>query len=331
MSNDLIIQDFNNVENFDKYENNIEYPVLRKFNVLEDFDMMVEEYLNWKILSGGAKSTQKSYKSVLNKLRRHLIQDNDFITAYNHLQSENMRKNLTPNYCGLCSIIIRDFSKHFKLHYEDYIPKFKKQKKERVTVTPKEFELIMDNTHKNIYKIMWITIYFSGLRISELLDLKVKDIDFNGNNIFVEHGKGDKQRIIIVSEKLINILKEYIVETEDIRENLVEDENYLFLHMWRNNPHKYESRQVNRVIVRAVNNAGIKKHITPHSLRHGYATNLLNDGVNIRVIQEQLGHENLATTQVYLNISKNNVKKELKKAESTFNNINYEYNEYEEY
>ena len=137
-------------------------------------------------------------------------------------------------------------------------------------------------------------MYSSGLRVSELVELKLKDIDLD-NGYVKCFGKGSKERIVPVGELAIDYLKKYIYEYRDSMKKGYYTEN-IFL----NNHGKKISRQGFFLIIKEIaDQKNINKNITPHMLRHSFATHLLNNGADLRTIQEMLGHSSITTTQIY--------------------------------
>jgi len=137
-------------------------------------------------------------------------------------------------------------------------------------------------------------LYASGLRVSELVSLKIEDLELNENHGWVRGGKGGKDRLFIISEQLSRDLERFIVKRKL-------DSGYLFR---GRNKSMMSTRNVQKIIKEAAARAGINKRITPHKLRHSFATHLLEAGNDIRVIQELLGHSNLQTTQIYTHVTK---------------------------
>jgi len=137
-------------------------------------------------------------------------------------------------------------------------------------------------------------LYDTGLRISELLSLKVKDIDFKNRIVFVK-GKREKERVVPVGEKGIKAVEEYLKERTELNEN-----SPLFCGK-KGKP--LSERTVRRIVKKYSLLCGIPKRVTPHTLRHSYATHLLESGADIRAIQELLGHSTIASTQQYLHSS----------------------------
>lgn len=152
-------------------------------------------------------------------------------------------------------------------------------------------------------KAMLELMYSSGLRVSELVDLKLNNIDLDNGYVRCL-GKGKKERIIPIGEIAIEYLKKYINEYRNTMKKGYYTEN-VFL----NNHGKNITRQGFFLIIKNIaKEKNINKNITPHMLRHSFATHLLNNGANLRTIQEMLGHSSITTTQIYTNVSNDIIK-----------------------
>lgn len=150
------------------------------------------------------------------------------------------------------------------------------------------------------------TLYGCGLRVSELCDLRIDNINFEDGMLIVI-GKGDKQRIVPMSPTSVEEIRKWLVQRSDIMVKRGE-EGILFL--------SRRGRRLTRVmvfyIVRALAEAaGVRKSISPHTLRHSFATHLLEGGANLRAIQQMLGHESIATTELYLHLDKTHLREEI--------------------
>lgn len=158
---------------------------------------------------------------------------------------------------------------------------------------------MIDATDNLKHKVMIQILFGSGLRVSELSDLKINDIDFYRQIINVRQGKGSKDRVAIVSSQTLSGIEKYLKEYKPLV--------YLF--------EGYEAgshlsvRSIQKVVEIAVEKAGIKKNVSAHSLRHSFATHLLENGTDIRYIQELLGHARLETTQIYTKVTSPGLKK----------------------
>ena len=142
------------------------------------------------------------------------------------------------------------------------------------------------------HKALIMTIYSGGLRISELINLKVKDIDSDRMQIRISQSKGKKDRYTLLSKKTLITLRQYFKEYKP-KEWLFEGES----------GGQYSTTSVEKILKRALIATGIKKRITVHSLRHSFATHLLESGTDLRYIQNLLGHSSSKTTEIYTHIT----------------------------
>jgi site-specific recombinase XerD len=150
-------------------------------------------------------------------------------------------------------------------------------------------------------KLIIKMLYYTGMRVSELVNVKQADILLDKQEVVVR-GKGKKERKIILPEELVNELRDWIAQHKGI---------YLF-----GDEKPLTARNIQKILKNAAKAAGINKKVTPHKLRHSFATHLLESGLDIRIIQMLLGHENLATTQIYTHITDELYKKAREKIQS---------------
>ena len=163
------------------------------------------------------------------------------------------------------------------------------------------FKLLTNYDYRD--KCILEMLYSTGLRISELVSLKLENISLDDSLVKVM-GKGSKERIVPFNETTRVNLNKYIKE---IRPSMLKktQNDYLFLNNHGNN---LTRQAIFKMIKKRALNAGIKKEISPHTLRHSFATHLLAGGADIRFIQELLGHENISTTEIYTHIAQENLK-----------------------
>tara|TARA_Y100000310_G_scaffold334097_1_gene413034 strand:+ start:10222 stop:11076 length:855 start_codon:yes stop_codon:yes gene_type:complete len=183
----------------------------------------------------------------------------------------------------------------------------RKAKKLPVILTRKEVKELIIAAKPKRNRLIVQFLYSSGARVSECVKLKVVDLNLKERVASIRGGKGNKDRTIIISRRWVKYLKKYL-ERKKIKSEFV---------FSKKNGNNLSSDTVQRIIREAAKKAGIQKKVTPHTLRHSYATHLLEGGENIRKIQELLGHSNLNTTQIYTHVSL----QELKKVESPLDNL----------
>jgi integrase/recombinase XerD len=183
----------------------------------------------------------------------------------------------------------------------------KKEKKLPIVLTKNEIRTLIEIIDNKKSKLIVTLIYATGLRVSEITNLKVGDIFFEENVGYARQGKGKKDRMFNIPISLQKDLMKQVSKQKEI------NEDYLFSGM----NGKLSERNIQKIISNAARKARIRKQVSPHILRHSFATHLLENSVDIRKIQELLGHADLSTTQIYTHISN----EELKKIKSPLDNL----------
>lgn len=159
-------------------------------------------------------------------------------------------------------------------------------------LSKEEVEKILKATNNLKHRAILMTVYSAGLRIGEAINLKIKDIDSNRMQIRVEQGKGKKDRYTLLGIKTLEVLRKYFIEYKP--------QIWLF----EGSPgKKYSAKSIQMILKKAVETTGIKKRTTVHTLRHSFATHLLEDGTDLRYIQSLLGHSSSKTTEIYTHIT----------------------------
>ena len=178
-------------------------------------------------------------------------------------------------------------------------------------LTEDEIDKLLDITYKDSYdyrnKAMLELLYATGVRITELINLELKDIDLQNDQIKVM-GKGSKERIIPINDIAKSALLEYI---NIHRKNILKTYESQTLFVSRNKT-KITRQAFFKIMKKLCLEKGINKNISPHTIRHSFATHLLNNGADLRVIQELLGHENITTTEIYTHLSQQKIKEDYK-------------------
>lgn len=153
------------------------------------------------------------------------------------------------------------------------------------------------------------TLYGCGLRVSELVDLKISDLFFNEGYIKVT-GKGNKQRFVPISEITQQYIEEYISNSREKVPVQKKSSDILFLNRRGN---KLTRAMIFTIIKELAKTVGLKKSVSPHTFRHSFATHLLENGANLRAIQQMLGHESITTTEIYMHVDKSHLRKVIEK------------------
>ncbi|MBS3117507.1 tyrosine-type recombinase/integrase [Candidatus Woesearchaeota archaeon] len=251
-------------------------------------------------LRGFSKETVKTYlyhnevflKSVKKKPKE--INEKDIKAYLVHLLAD---KNAHPRTISLKKSALKFFydgllKKNIVLIKTPKLPKNVPE-----TLSKDEIRTLIGSAPSTKAMLIIKFLYATGLRVSELTHLRVKDLNLKDKSGWVRQGKGAKDRFFPISDSMLICFEHYI---KDMPQG-----NYLF--SGKNGP--LTTRAVQKVIQTTAKRAGITKKVTPHKLRHSFATHLLNEGTDIRLIQELLGHAQLSTTQIYTHVSKEQLRK----------------------
>lgn len=258
-----------------------------------------------------SQNTIDSYTNDLNKFSSYINKDiknikkEDIINVLKKLQKENLSNSSINHFVTT----LRSFYKFLiinnlvKENIMDFISTPKREKHLPKVLSESDIDKLLNIPLNDAFsyrnKAILELMYASGLRVSELINLKVNDIDLN-MALLKTLGKGSKERIIPIGDYALNYLRIYIKEYRDllIKKNV---NDYLFLN---NHGNKLTRQGLFKILNKLAREQGIKNELSPHTLRHSFATHLLNGGADLRSIQELLGHSDISTTQIYTHISK---------------------------
>lgn len=270
----------------------------RGFKTIENYDRYLSAFLEFSKISKPDEITEdllRSYRLWLN--RKPSRKDPKG-------QPETLKKN-TQNYY---LIALRAFLKYMmrrdiKVLSPDRIDLAKVPERSLDLISPEELRRLLsapegDGLMSKRDRALMETLFSTGLRVSELCSLS-REVSIDAGEISVK-GKGGKVRVVFVSEKAGKALKEYLNARKDIDDSL-------FVQLSRNSKDgegkRLTSRSVERIIQKYAKKAGITKKVTPHVIRHGFATDLLRNGADLRSVQALLGHAHIGTTQIYTHVT----------------------------
>jgi integrase/recombinase XerD len=282
---------------------------------MNEFNDKIEDFLTYLLMD-------KKYSSnTIDSYKRDLFKYRDFVCKELKKNINELKKEDLKNYLSYLNkdklnsktisrniSSIRSFYKFLLI--ENYVisnpielielPKLKKTLP--TVLSEDEINQLLDINLTDDYsfrnKAMLELMYATGLRVSELINLKIHDIDLD-NALLRTLGKGSKERIIPIGDFAIKYIREYL---NNHRNNLIKFKNndYIFL----NNHGKQLTRQgFFKILKKIAKEKNIKTPFSPHTLRHSFATHLLNNGADLRSIQELLGHSDISTTQIYTHIN----------------------------
>lgn len=224
----------------------------------------------------------------------------------NKLDKENIKDFLLNCEKKQISAQTRNIFLHaIKFYYknvENYNSKIdihlaKKPSKLPVVLNRNEIDIILESPQNIKHKLLLSLAYGSGLRVSETVSLKVQDLDFQELIIYIKQAKGRKDRISVIPDKIVNKLKDWVLTKSKA--------DFVFA---SERGGKISIRTAQIIFKTALKNTNIKKKATFHSLRHSFATHLLENGTDIRYVQEILGHHNIRTTQRYTQVTNPKIK-----------------------
>lgn len=272
----------------------------------------LENLKNELIVRGYSKKTQEQYLLYISDFIEY-CKDKGFalesltkenITSYlAHKKEQNLRNTSLAMIFAAIHFFVKEI---IRSNACDEIKTPKKEKYLPTVLTKEEIKALIDSAENKRDKLIIELLYSSGLRVSELCNLKLENIDINEKLLKVKGGKGNKDRLVVLSEKWITV---YVDFAKKFFKKVQKE--YVFC---KHNGKPLSSDTIQRIIKESAKRANITKHVSPHTMRHSYATHLLQAGTNLREIQTLLGHSNIATTQIYTKVDT----KELKKIKSPF-------------
>lgn len=281
-----------------------------------ELDDTVEErlkVLSEHLLAGRySHQTVKGYLGVLRRFLWYFREKDPADITFQDLEKFNsefiLKRNLSSSYQNQLISALKLYYGIYpgKKMLLDLLERPRKERKLPVILSPEEVQRVIQGTRNLKHKCILSLIYSGGLRISEAVNMKIRDIDSGRMVIHIRQAKGRKDRVVGLSENLLRLLREYYYEYRP-KEYLFEGQK----------GGKYSDRSIQSMFKRQVRRAGIRKEVTVHNLRHSFATHLLEAGVGLSYIQELLGHSSPKTTQIYAQVSR----KKLESIRSPLDNL----------
>lgn len=258
----------------------------------------VDKYIRWMRSKRYSETTIETYKDAVKTFLRFFnnkpvaeITNEDVITFNNDYI---LKHGYSSSYQNQVINAIKLFFKTIenkKLDIEQLL-RPKREKYLPYVLSKHEVTEILNATENLKHRCMLALIYSAGLRCSELLNLTLKDVDSKRMLLLIRKAKGNKDRIVPLSETVLHMLRSYYMEFKP--------KDYLF----EGHGHeRYSNRSLQLVLQKALRQTKIKNRVTLHTLRHSYATHLLESGTDLRFIQELLGHKSSKTTEIYTHVS----------------------------
>lgn len=180
--------------------------------------------------------------------------------------------------------------------FEEKLPLARKPLKLPMVLSKEEINRMIESTNNLKHRLIIMLLYYAGLRLDEARNIKWQDIDFDREVIHLKTAKGDKERVVFLHKKLADMLRLYGAKEDGL----------IFISQQNG---RYNKRTIQQIVRHSSGKAGIRKKATPHTLRHSFATHLLEAGADIRYIQQLLGHKDLKTTQIYTHVANKDIKR----------------------
>jgi len=236
----------------------------------------------------------KSFLSYIEKYPSEITSDD--IKLY---LAEKFSKSSTSSVILFLSAIRFAYLTIFGIDPTQNIKRPKKERKIPKVLTKEEVKNLISNTNNQKSKLIISLIYAAGLRVSEVTNLKIKDLDFVEKIGKIKKSKGKKDRFFNIPNFLLVDLEEQVSSQQENKKK------YLF----SGRDDKMTTRNIQKIVQKAARRVGLGDEVHCHTLRHSFATHLLENGIDLRKIQELLGHSDLSTTQIYTHISTQEIKK----------------------
>lgn len=276
----------------------------------------IERYKQYLVTMDKSKETIKGYMSDLSSFQYFLekkyncplyINEIETIDIEDYLYWLKEKKQLQAASRSRNLYTLKSFWKY--IHNKDFCIKnvaallepIKLQKKERIYLSPSEVNQLIKAIDHPLIKVVCQTLYYTGMRISECLNLSLSDVSLDTQVIHIINGKGKKDRNIPISNHLLKIFENYL---DTIRPDV--DSNNFFA---TQKTGSLSPAYVNRVLNDTAKKLGWNKNISAHILRHSFASNLIKNGVNLVHVQKLLGHSNLKVTSVYTHANMDDLNK----------------------
>ncbi len=252
-------------------------------------------------ITKGSKYTIKNYCFFNEKLLNFCKKEPEQIEEQDvkNFLAEHLSDKATSSTILALASIRYAYSKILRKDPTSNISRPKKEKKIPSVLTKDEVLRLIEAANTKKSKLMISLLYATGMRVSELTNLKTEDLQFDEQIGYIRKAKGKKDRIFRIPNYLIEDLKKALEKSAE------KSNEYVF----PGTKGKMTNRNIQRIVKITLKRANIQKKVTPHTLRHSYATHLLESGVDIRKIQVLLGHENLSTTEIYTHVSNEQIKK----------------------
>ncbi|MBI4235640.1 tyrosine-type recombinase/integrase [Candidatus Peregrinibacteria bacterium] len=297
-----------------------------------DFQTLIDNFLKYLELQNKSPKTLQNYSHYLNRFLEFLSQNSKIepppeelnlqiinnYRLYLNRQTDKFNKPLSKKTQNYHIIALRAFLKHLA---KNDIKSLSAEKIELSQIPKRTVEFLTREELGNLFKAvdhtknsasrdlaLLETLYSTGLRVSELYSLNREQVNLKERE-FMVRGKGQKPRIIFLSKKAADLIKDYLKTRQDnFKPLFVNSGRGQKIDITNDSNRRLSTVSIEKIVRKYALKAGIIKKVTPHTLRHTYATELLKNGADIRSVQEMLGHSSITTTQIYTHVTNKGLK-----------------------
>ncbi|HAS6112259.1 TPA: tyrosine-type recombinase/integrase [Vibrio vulnificus] len=264
----------------------------------ERFDALYQQHLTQLKLQGKRAKTISAYSLAVRRITEYFDRCPDTLTIedlrryFSQLIGQVSWSTIKLDRCGL-----QFFYKHTLNKQWEWIGIIKPPKVKRLPniISPEQVAQIINTTRETRYQVLFLTLYTMGLRINEALNLTISDIDSHNMQVHIRYGKGGKDRLVPLPHRTLHALRRYWCTHRHPK--------LLFPSKGKCCDVAFNDQGAQKALKQVVHECGIHKRITPHSLRHCFATHLLEQGLDLRSLQILLGHASLNTTARYTQLT----------------------------
>ncbi|HLC88829.1 MAG TPA: tyrosine-type recombinase/integrase [Candidatus Nanoarchaeia archaeon] len=237
------------------------------------------------------KYSQKTIDAYLNQIQNFLhsnLTPREFLLKYVDKSNSTLRSVYFALQFFYKNVLKQDFTEELPLGKKSgHLPQ---------VLNKEEIKSLFDATLNLKHRFLLMSLYYTGIRLNEVINLRWEDFDFERKTIHLKVTKGGRDRVLFLHPNLEDLIQRFGLR----KENLVFQSNL---------GKRYNHRSIQMIVRLAAKKARIKKKVTPHTLRHSFATHLLEAGADIRSIQQLLGHKDLKTTQIYTHVANKDIQK----------------------
>jgi integrase/recombinase XerD len=259
---------------------------------------VTDDFRNRLYANGKSRNTVKMYGYITGQFLDFIKYEKDAITRENievFKEYLSIERGYSKSTIYLYVRALQSFLSYLGIENLGPLQAPKRPQKVPDYLMSDEVSIILKNCRNLRERLVVKLLVYTGIRVSELCSIRIQDIDLNNKTLKIRNGKGDKDRLVVFSEKVVPDLKLYLMDVRDKKPK----SDFLFP---TSKSKRISPVTIERLVRVIVKRSGITKKVTPHTFRHTFATSLLRNGADLRIIQILLGHSSISTTQIYTHV-----------------------------